>query len=140
MRPAKNWLLHGSIIAAFFVIACGAPDPEPPTAVITADPETVPLGDNHQTVITLDAYNSAPRLSLVPVPPDPDEPPLDYEWSLSGAEHRIISGAMNEPELQVTIKGDRPLHVELTVRNDEGGVAASLKTISVTRTDEGATE
>ena len=107
--------------------------------MITANPDTVPLGDDHQTVIELDAYNSAPRLSLVPVPPDPEEPPLDYEWRLTGAEHHIVDGSRTGPELQVTVRGDRPLHVELTVRNRDGGEATSLKTISVTRSVEGAT-
>lgn len=132
MGPANLGRIICSVVTACLLICCGAPDPEPPTAVITAQPDTVPLGDEHQTVIELDAHSSAPRLSLVPAPPDPDEPPLEFKWRLTGSAYRVVGGSEAGPELQVTMRGDRPLHVELTVRNHSGGVASSLKTISIT--------
>jgi len=112
--------------------ACGAPPPDAPSASITADPDSICLGDEFRTVIHLDGRDSSARLTLVPLPPDPDDPPLSFRWSLSGARHFVVDGALAEPELWVISEGDRPLHVELEVRESNGGIATTLETVTIT--------
>lgn len=118
--------------------ACGAPAPGAPSAVVTSDPEAVCLGDDYRTPIVLDASDSAPRLTLVPAMPDPDAPPLGFEWDLSGSAWALLEGDLDGERLVVAIAGDRPLHVELTVREPGGGVATTLHTVAVTEPDPAA--
>lgn len=56
---------------ATVTIDVGAPANEPPTAVIVADPTSVPAGDDNQTVVTLDGTGSS----------DPEGDELSYNWS-----------------------------------------------------------
>jgi len=119
-------------MGAVLGLSCGSPGPLVPTAVITATPGDVPLGDDFSTVVELDASLSSHSLSLVPVPPDPDEPPLQFEWHFSGSQYEVVQGSATDTEIHVTMAGDRPLHVELTVINGDGGIATSLRTITVT--------
>ena len=111
---------------------CAGPGPDEPSAVIELAPETICIGDAHRTEVVLDGRGSSSHLALVPVPPEPGEPPLRFAWTLSGAEHRIVSGALDAGQLVVTSAGDRPLHVELSVTNGVGGVAHHLRTLSLT--------
>ena len=113
--------------------ACGGPPPPPPTAVIVAEPPSLCEGDGHATPVLLDGRDSAARLTLVPVPPDPDAPPLTYEWSFQGAEHRVVDGDLGSDHLTITAAADRPLHVTLRVTNELGGVAESIQTVGITR-------
>lgn len=124
-----------AIVAAVVCTACGAPPPGAPSAVVTSDPESVCLGDDYRTPIVLDAGDSAPRLTLVPPAPDPDAPPLRFEWDLSGSAWALLEGDLDAERLVVAIAADRPLHAELTVREAGGGVARTLHTIAVTRPD-----
>src|SRR5688572_24724206 len=94
-------------------------------------PESVCAGDRFSTLIEVSGARSAARLSLVPSPPDPDAPPLVFEWLIEGDEFEIVEGAIDEPELAVAVAGDRPLHLTLTVINGEGGVAETLRSIGV---------
>lgn len=112
-------------------IGCGGPPPVPPTAVIDASPSEVCAGDAFATPIVLSGARSSARLSLVPAPPGPDDPPLTFEWRLEGDEHAVIAGARDEDELTVRMAGERPLHVTLTVTTFEGGIAETLRTIGV---------
>ena len=130
MGRAGRWGVGAALWA--LVASCGAPPPPSPSAVIHADPEAVPEGDGFATPIRLDANDSQPRLTLVPTPPDPGAPPLAVEWSFAGAARRIVEGSRDSAELTVTTAGDRPLHVTLTVRNAEGGVATALESIAIT--------
>lgn len=114
---------------------CGAPPPGAPSAVIEADPLAVCEGDGFRTPIRLDASASQPRLTLVPVPPDPEAPPLRFDWALAGAAHHVVGGSPTGPELTVTTSGARPLHVTLTVRDAEGGEATALETVAITARD-----
>ena len=113
-------------------LGCAGRGPDSPSAVIELVPETICLGDAHATEVLLDGRASSSRLTLVPVPPEPGEPPLVFAWTLTGAEHRIVSGTLDADRLVVTSAGDRPLHVELAVTNGAGGVARHLRTLSVT--------
>lgn len=123
-------------ILAFFgaalALGCGEPPPPAPSAVIRACPGSICQGDDFATSIHLDATKSAPRLTLVEAPKDPNEPPLDIEWSFSGSKMLYDVGTASEPDVLVSMAADRPLHVRLRVENAAGGVAEALETISVT--------
>ncbi len=122
-----------SVIASFVLaVGCGGPPPVPPTAVIDATPGDVCAGDGFATAIQLSGARSAARLSLVPAPPGPDDPPLTFEWRLEGDAHHVVSGALDDDTVAVRMAGERPLHVTLTVTTFEGGVAETLRTIGVT--------
>lgn len=114
------------------VIACGAPPPDPPTAVVRATPSSVCLGDDFATPIRLDASESAAGLTLVPVPPPEDAPELSYAWAFSGAEVRELGRGEAGVTVDVATAGDRPLHVQLTVRTAQGGEATTLHTVPIT--------
>lgn len=116
---------------ALCALGCAGPPPRPPTAVIDATPEVVCTGDGFSTVIELSGARSSAALSLVPAPPDPSAPPLEFAWFIDGAAHRVVSGTMSSRELSVTTSAERPLHVMLTVRDGEGGEATSLVTIGI---------
>ncbi len=120
------WLL------VVWLVACGSPGPRPPAAVIVAEPQTVCEGDAFSTTILLDGRDSAARLTLVPVPADPDEAPLEFRWGLSGAEYRLVDGDLRTDHLSLTVDGRRPLHVTLRVENEEGAISEVQETLSVT--------
>jgi len=104
--------------------------------VIRACPSSVCMGDDFATSIHLDATKSAPRLTLVEAPPDPNEPPLKFQWSFSGSKMLFDEGGATDDDLLVSMQADRPLHVTLRVENGEGGVSEALKSLSVTPLDE----
>lgn len=123
--------LRALVVLALPALGCAGPPPHPPTAVIDATPETVCRGDAFATVIELSGARSSASLSLIPAPPDPSAPPLEFEWLLDGAEHSIVAGSATSPRLSVRTAGDRPLHVALTVFDGEGGDATSLLTVGL---------
>ncbi len=112
-------------------VGCAGPPPDPPTAVIDASPNAVCVGDAYRTPITLSGARSAARLSLVPAPPGPDEPPLTYAGQLEGDHYAVLDGALDTDALTVAMAGERPLHVTLTVTTEDGGEAETLRSIGV---------
>lgn len=124
-------------LVALASVACGGPPPPAPSAVIRACPSSLCVGDDFATSIHLDATKSAPRLTLVEAPVDPNEPPLKIRWSFSGSEWLFDNESQaTAPDILVSMAADRPLHVKLSVENSVGGTAEALKTISVTPLDE----
>jgi hypothetical protein len=121
--------------ATFSIFACSGPPPPAPSAVITASPTSVCLGDAESTNITLDGSQSTPGLTLVYQKPDPGEAPLQFQWTFSGSAYAINTGDDHSAKLAVLMMADRPLHVHLHVTNGEGGQADALTTISVTPLD-----
>jgi hypothetical protein len=117
------------------LVACGGPPPDPPSAVVSLSPATICEGDAHHTEILLDGTDSSVHLTLVPVAPDPDEPPLRFAWTITGAAYEISAGTHTSDLLAVTSAGDRPLHASLTVTNGAGGTATTLRTVSITAVD-----
>jgi hypothetical protein len=111
---------------------CGAPPADPPTAVIRANPASVCLNDDYQTDVWLDASESQPALSLVPVGDDPEGPSLSFEWSFAGAAYEERGRDPSGVEVQVATAGDRPLHVTLRVVNEAGGGATSTHSLPIT--------
>ena len=124
------------IAATCLVTSCGSPPPPAPSAVITASPTSVCVGDELATTIHLDAKSSAPNLTLVYQRSDPNEPPLKYAWTFSGSHVVIDSGDEHSVALTLFITADRPLHVRLRVENGAGGVSEALTTIAVTPLDD----
>jgi hypothetical protein len=127
-------LLIGSL-----ALACGGPPADTPSAVILVSPDTVCQGDAHRTRILLDGRMSSRHLTLVPVPPEdtsyPDGAmvtPLTFAWHLDGDEHVVTSGSLTDSALEITVLGERPLHVTLTTTNLAGGSATSLRTLPIT--------
>ena len=118
------------------VVACGEPPPPAPSAVIRACPSAVCFGDDSLTSIHLDATRSAPRLTLVEAPVDPNEPPLKLQWSFNVSELVWDIGNSKAPDIGVSWEGKQPLHVTLRVENSVGGVAEALDTIAITPLDE----
>lgn len=136
-RPMGNrsWLLLPLLVLS----ACGEPPPAAPSAVISITPEAVCLGDDFATTIFLDGSDSAPYLTLVYVPPDPEAPPLAFQWSFSGSKSTVVDGDTHSEELSLAMAGDRPLHVKLRVENSVGGVSEMEKSIAVTLLSEDGT-
>ncbi len=114
------------------VLGCGSAPPDPPTAVIRAEPASVCQADDFSTTIQIDASGSTSGLALVPVPPGEDDPPLSFSWSFSGAAYEELGRDPTGVDLQLTTAGDRPLHIGLTVRNAAGGEASTLHTLPIT--------
>ncbi len=81
-----------------------------PVASFTASPPSVPAGDNHQTVVTLDASASM----------DPDGDPLSYAWIVPNGVFVNNTGPTDRIA-QVTFPGARPYTVTLTVDDGVGG-------------------
>jgi hypothetical protein len=114
------------------LFACSGPPPDPPSAVVALSPATICEGDGHHTEIILDGSGSSAQLTLVPVPPEPGEPPLRFAWTLSGAAFEVVAGDLTSDVVVLTSAGDRPLHASLTVTNGSGGIATTLRTVSIT--------
>lgn len=134
---AWGWSTVSACLSALCLVGCSEPPPPAPSAVIRACPWSLCEGDDFATSIHLDATRSAPRLTLVEAPPDPDEPPLKTRWSFAGSDWLFDEdGTADQPDVLVSMAADRPLHVTLVVENAAGGVAQALKSISVTPLDE----
>ncbi len=116
---------------ALFCSGCAAPPAHPPTAVIDLEPAVICLGDGHRTTVTFSGARSSYRLSLMPSPPGPDDPPLSFFWSLEGAQHALVDGTLTSAVISVTTAGDRPLHAELTVVDADGGEATSQRSLAI---------
>lgn len=118
------------VLVVVLLVGCASPPPDPPTAVVTSEPSSVCVGDEFRTTLILKASQSAPSLALVPVPPDPEAPQLQFEWAFAGAAYEELG--RDASEVQVRTKGDRPLHVTLTATNAGGGRAKTLLSVPLT--------
>lgn len=119
--------------AALVVVAWGCVEPVGrPSASLQIEPTAVCLGDDFATVVALDATGSSPQLSLVPTPPGADEEPLEFAWHLSGDDYDVVAGGLDEARIEVTMAGERPLGVRLTVRNADGAEFALQRSVAVT--------
>jgi len=84
-------------------------DNRAPTAFFTASPTSVPAGDAHQTVVTLNGSGSS----------DPDGDPLTFQWSVPGGNF-VDGTTANSENPHVTFPGVVPYIVTLTVRDPQG--------------------
>jgi hypothetical protein len=127
-------LISICIALAALLPRCGSQPPPPPSAVINFAPSQVCEGNEHETTICIGAGESAPRLTLIPVAPSPDDPELTFAWEFVGADVRIVEDEDCDgvDEIAITTAGDRPVHVTLTVTLPGGGTINSVKTIPIT--------
>ena len=91
-----------------------------PTAVIAANPTSVPFGDNNTTVVTLDGSGSS----------DPDGDTLTFFWTVFGGT--FVNGTTATDEVvDVTFVGVTDYAVTLTVDDGKGGTDQAATTITV---------
>jgi len=121
-RPA----LLLAILAAFTIAGCDSEDDDSgggddaPTASFTASPTSVGVGDNHQTVVTLDASDSS----------DPDGDPLTFAWIAPSG--RFVEGTSSSSEIaKVTFPGTAPYQVRLTVTDPDGNSDTATFTVGL---------
>jgi len=135
-------------------LACSAPPPPIPGAVIEATPSAVCEGDDFQTEVHLDSRGSSPTLTLVYSPPAPDAGELTYLWTLSGnvclglpsdptpCDVMVDPGSldphnqMTNSDVFLTMSGLVPIQVSLTLTAN--GVSSTLQsTIEITLPEAG---
>lgn len=91
-----------------------------PTAVIAANPTSVPAGDGNQTVVTLDGSGSS----------DPENDPLTFAWTVFSGTFVNATTATSEIA-QVTFPGTGDYAVTLTVDDGNGNQATAQFTITL---------
>jgi hypothetical protein len=111
-------------------LACGGCHQEagrPPVARFDITPPYVPLHDGYATVVTLDATRSKDEVD------DPaGEQPLGFHWELDDPAPQVVQGSLDEAQVQVKVRGDRPTTVTLTVRDQTGRAASRTGYVGVT--------
>lgn len=111
---------QGASDAASVTIGLSEPTNDPPTAVIVADPTSVPANDGNQTVVTLDGSDSS----------DPDGDDLTFSWSVQNGT--FVNGTSASSEIaEVTFPGTAPYPVTLTVDDGNGNQDTAQTTITV---------
>lgn len=110
------------LLAAAGMIGCDSDESGDgaPTASFTASPTSVPAGDNHETVVTLDGSASS----------DPDGDVLSYAWVAPMG--RYVGGTSASSEIaQVTFPGSAPYDVTLTVTDPDGNSDTASVTVGL---------
>ena len=111
-----------SLFAAVGLVGCDSDDPADgaPTASFTASPTSVPAGDNHQTVVTLDGSASS----------DPDGDALSFSWNVPSGT--FVGGTSSSSEIaQVTFPGTGSYNVTLTVTDPDGNSDSASFTVGL---------
>ena len=122
MKRRLGFTLMSIVLVVF--AACGDditdPDNQAPTASISADPVSVPRGDNNQTIVTLDGSASS----------DPDGDELTYDWTVPNGTFKDGTNA-SDPVIKVTFVGLRPYIVTLVVDDGNGGTDTAEFTVGL---------
>ncbi len=119
--------LAGCALAAGTLAACAAPDGYPPVARIAFQPGAIPENDGFQTTVTLDAAMSA----------DPIDDPegahaLSYRWEIVGDEYRVQEGSLGSAAITLTLLGERPATILLTVTDRDGQSSTAREQLQLT--------
>jgi hypothetical protein len=140
-------------------LACSGPPPPPPSAVIIVTPESVCVGDDFHTQVHLSSQGSSPELTLVYASPGADAGSLSYDWELTGAVCKGVAtdpnpcdviidpgsvdalGDISGSDVLLTMQGDRPVFVSLTVTVEfdggaTGGTITTQADIPITPLDD----
>ncbi|RMH21383.1 MAG: PKD domain-containing protein [Gemmatimonadetes bacterium] len=110
---------RGASASAQVTIQLG-PANQPPSAVVTATPDSVARGDANTTVVVLDGSGSS----------DPDGDALTFDWDVPGAT--FVGGTdQTSPAPQVTFPGTADYAVTLVVSDGRGGADTASTTVRV---------
>ena len=115
-------------LLASLLVACANEEPGyPPVARIGAAPRAIPEGDAFRTPVTLDATASADPID------DPEgKRPLSYEWHIVGDEFRLQEGTLRSAQVTLTLVGDHPATVQLTVTDEDGRSSTAQEQLQLT--------
>ena len=98
----------------------GPPRNTDPVARMTTSHQSVPAGDNHQTVVTLDASNST----------DADGNPLTFSWTVPSGEFENGTSS-TDAIIEVSFPGTAPYTVTVVVSDGKGGTDSASITITL---------
>lgn len=123
----RSVLATGLLLAAVPLVGCDddddpiqPPQNQAPIAVASASPDSVPMGDGDQTVVTLDGSQSS----------DPDGDVLTFSWNVPSGT--FVGGTTATSAMaQVTFPGNAPYPVTLTVDDGQGATAQAQLTVEV---------
>jgi hypothetical protein len=126
---SRNWnnkmkgIVTGiALLAATVIVGCDSDESGEgaPTASFSASPSSVPAGDNHQTIVTLDGSASS----------DPEGDVLSYSWNVPSGT--FVGGTSSSSEIaQVTFPGAAPYTVTLTVTDPDGNDDSTSVTVGL---------
>lgn len=91
-----------------------------PSAVVTADPDSVPAGDGNTTIVTVDATGSS----------DPDGDSLTYAWTVPSGTFENGTGATDDL-IEVSFPGSAPYEVTVIVTDAFSAADTAAVTIRI---------
>lgn len=119
------------LLAPFFLLGCNGdnnpvdnsdngPNESGLRALISADPMSVPAGDDHSTIVTISGADSV----------DPEGADLTYQWTVQLGT--FVNGTDADDEtIQVTFPGITPYDVTLTVTDPDGNTDTASAVIGL---------
>jgi hypothetical protein len=119
---------HALLLLGFFSLtSCEPSTGYPPVARIDVAPRAIPENDGFQSEVVLDAQASA----------DPIDDPegtrgLSYRWQIIGDEFRLISGSLSGPTLTISLLGETPATVLLTVTDEDDNSNTAREQLQLT--------
>lgn len=130
VRQQARESIAGLLISllATALAGCGnTSDGYPPVARIGATPRAIPEADAFHTPVALDASASAD-----PIDDPAGARPLKFHWSIVGDEYRLQDGSLDAAKVTVTLVGDRPATVQLTVTDEDGLSSTAQEQLQLT--------
>lgn len=116
--------LLGALVA---LAGCTTDTGYPPVARITFAPGTIPENDGFQTPVALDGSTSAD-----PIDDPENQRPLRYAWEIIGDEYRVSEGSLDAAKVTVSLLGERPATIALTVTDEDGNAVTARKQLQLT--------
>ncbi len=121
------------LIATLLVGGMGCADQPTghPMAFFTVSPRYICADDDHQTLVQLNAGQSSPGARLIIAGESPDDGKVELAWSVQTSDFKVMEGGLDQPQIALTLKGDRPVTIRLTVTNEDGDTGADENTIGL---------